>query len=279
MKQKRIMTIQDISCVGRCSLTVALPIISAAGIETSIIPTAVLSTHTGGFENYTYKDLTDQIVPITKHWEALGLTFDAIYTGYLGSFEQLDIVSGIFSKFKREDNFILVDPAMADGGQLYGGFSTEFPKGMAGLCAKADMIVPNITEAALMLDEEYIDEGYDEQYIEKLLKGLFALGPSGIILTGVSLEKGKLGIASYDGEEIKYYFNNKTSGYFHGTGDVYASTFLAAYMKTNDLHKAAIIATDFTVKCIEATDAVGSERRYGVNFELCIPDLLIGLGK
>ena len=274
MKQKRIMTIQDISCVGRCSLTVALPIISGAGIEASIIPTAVLSTHTGGFENYTFKDLTDEILPITKHWESLGLSFDAIYTGYLGSFEQINIVSDVFKRFKSEDNFILVDPAMADGGQLYGGFTEDFPKEMAKLCAQADIIVPNLTEASFMLGEEYIDSCYDREYVENTVKKLYDLGPSGVILTGISLQQGKLGVVSYDGVEINYYFTDKVQGYFHGTGDVYASTFLAAYIRKNDLHEAAKIAADFTVKCIEATDTVGSERRYGVNFESCFPDLL-----
>ena len=274
MKQKRILTIQDISCVGRCSLTVALPIISSAGIEASIIPTAVLSTHTGGFENYTFKDLTDEIMPITNHWESLGLTFDAIYTGYLGSFEQIDIVAGVFDRFKSDDNFIVVDPAMADGGKLYGGFPEDFPKGMANLCEKADIIVPNMTEAAFMLDKEYIEEGYDKEYVEDMVMGLYNLGPSGVIITGISFDPDKLGIVSYDGKEMKYYFTHKINGYFHGTGDVYASSFLAAYIKKNDLYEAASIAADFTVKCIDATDTVGEDRKFGVNFESCLGDFI-----
>ena len=199
MKQKHILTIQDISCVGRCSLTVALPIISAAGVEASIIPTAVLSTHTGGFEGFTYRDLTEDILPITNHWESLGISFDAMYTGYLGSFEQIDIVENIFDRFNTDTNFVLVDPAMADNGVLYGGFSEDFPKGMAGLCSKADIIVPNLTEAAFMLGEEFAGNDYDKAYIETLLKKLRDLGSPNVVLTGVSLEPGKLGIATYDG--------------------------------------------------------------------------------
>ena len=277
MKQKHVLTIQDISCVGRCSLTVALPIISAAGVEASIIPTAVLSTHTGGFEGYTYRDLTSDILPIANHWESLGLSFDAMYTGYLGSFEQIDIVSDIFDRFNTERNFILVDPAMADNGVLYGGFSPDFPKGMATLCAKADIIVPNLTEATFMLDEEFVADGYDKAYIEGLLKRLRALGAPNVVLTGVSLEPGKLGIAAYDGSSISYYFRDQIEGYYHGTGDVYASSFLAAYVKKKDLVEAAAIATDFTVSCIERTAKEDSERRYGVNFEECLPELIDAL--
>ena len=277
MKQKHILTIQDISCVGRCSLTVALPIISAAGVEASIIPTAVLSTHTGGFEGYTYRDLTSDILPITNHWESLGISFDAMYTGYLGSFEQIDIVSDIFDRFNTQSNFVLVDPAMADNGVLYGGFSPDFPMGMAGLCAKADIIVPNLTEAAFMLGEDYIGDEHNQSYIENLLKKLRDLGSPNVVLTGVSLEPGKLGIATYDGSSISYYFKDLIEGYYHGTGDVYASSFLAAYMKKRDLLEAAAIATDFTVACIQRTANEDTERRYGVNFEECLPELMEAL--
>ena len=277
MKQKHILTIQDISCIGRCSLTVALPIISAAGVEASIIPTAVLSTHTGGFEGYTYRDLTSDIFPIVDHWESLGISFDAMYTGYLGSFEQIDIVSDIFDRFNTGSNFVLVDPAMADNGILYGGFSPDFPKGMAQLCAKADIIVPNLTEAAFMLGEDFVADGYDKAYIEDLLKKLRNLGAPNVVLTGVSLEEGKLGVAAYDGSSISYYFRDQIEGYYHGTGDVYASSFLAAYVKKKDLVEAAAIATDFTVSCIELTAKEDSERRYGVNFEECLPELIDAL--
>ena len=277
MQQKRVLTIQDISCVGRCSLTVALPVISAAGIETSILPTAVLSTHTGGFTGYTYRDLTEDIPAIVTHWKSLGLTFDAIYTGYLGSFEQLNLVSGIFDTFGTKDNFIVVDPAMADNGQLYGGFSEDFPKGMAKLCAKADIIVPNLTEAAFMLGEPY-RETYDVHYIENLLHKLHSLGCKNVVLTGVSLESSKLGIATFDGKIVSYYFKNCIDGYFHGTGDLYASTLVAAKLVRGSLQEAAEIAVDFTVASINATLSSDRERKYGVNFESGVPLLLRRLG-
>ena len=159
---KRAVTIQDISCFGKCSLTVALPIISAMGIETAVIPTAVLSTHTGGFKGYTFRDLTGDIPQIASHWEKLGLSFDAIYTGYLGSPDQVQIVSDFFDSFGKEDNFIVVDPVMGDAGKLYAGFTDELVCGMRKLCAKADYIIPNMTEAALLLDIPY-DENTDDR--------------------------------------------------------------------------------------------------------------------
>ena len=146
---KRILTIQDISCIGKCSLTVALPIISALGVETAILPTAVLSTHTM-FNNFTFHDLTDEIVPITKHWKEENLDFDIIYTGYLGSARQIDLVADLFDEFKTENNLTIVDPVMADNGKLYPGFDEAYATQMTSLCAKADIIIPNITEASYL---------------------------------------------------------------------------------------------------------------------------------
>jgi len=155
-KQKRVAAIHDISCIGRCSLTVALPILCAAGIDTGVLPTAVLSTHTGGFEGFTYRDLTEDIGPITKHWQSLNLKFDALYSGFLGSFNQIDLVANLFSTIGGENTLIMVDPVMADNGVFYSVYSHDMAKGMAKLCSMADIIVPNLTEAAFMLEEEYV---------------------------------------------------------------------------------------------------------------------------
>ncbi|MCM1358335.1 MAG: bifunctional hydroxymethylpyrimidine kinase/phosphomethylpyrimidine kinase, partial [Prevotella sp.] len=144
---KRTVTIQDISCFGKCSLTVALPVISAMGIETAVIPTAVLSTHTGGFTGYTFRDLTGDIPEISRHWKSLDIKFDSVYTGYLGSAEQIEIVSKFFDDFRTENNFIVVDPVLGDNGRFYAGFNEDFAGKMAGLCSKADYIIPNMTEA------------------------------------------------------------------------------------------------------------------------------------
>lgn len=268
-KQKRIVAIHDISCFGKCSLTVALPIISSAGIEVSVIPTAVLSTHTGGFVGYTYRDLTDDIIPIADHWQSLNLKFDAVYTGFLGSFSQLDIVSEIFDRLKTEDNIILVDPVMADNGKLYKIFSDNFPEGMKKLCSKADIIVPNITEALLLLGQPYIEGPYTIPYIEKILKNLSETGPKQVVLTGVYFDDKKIGTASYDKktDTISYALSSRIKGNYHGTGDVLASALLSAILRGFSIDKAAKIAVDFTEESIARTKAAGTDIRFGVNFE------------
>lgn len=272
---KRIVTVQDISCIGKCSLTVALPIISAMGTETAVIPTAVLSTHTA-FKGFTFHDLTDEIEPVISHWEKENFGFDAIYTGYLGSERQIELTKSLIAKFKGANTLVLVDPAMADGGKMYPGFAPDFAEKMATLCAKSDIIVPNITEAAFMLGMPYIESGYGEEYIKEMLVKLTELGCGTAVLTGVSFCKEKLGVAAYDSKngEFFFYFNERISESFHGTGDVFASAFLGALMKDKDVRDSLRIATDFTVESIKATLCNSSDRKYGVNFEERIPYLL-----
>lgn len=277
---KRIVTVQDISCVGKCSLTVALPIISAMGTEAAVLPTAVLSTHTM-FKGFTFCDLTDEIEPISSHWKKENMDFDAVYTGYLGSARQIALTKDLISKFKGEDTLVLVDPAMADGGRMYTGFEKSFALEMATLCSVADIIVPNLTEASFMLGEEYVAEGYDEEYIKDMLKKLTALGCKTAVITGVSFEKDKLGVMSYDSESGEYfsYFKERIPESFHGTGDVFASTFLGALMRERSIGDSLKIATDFTVECIKATLGNPQERKYGVNFEEEIPYLVSRMDK
>lgn len=277
---KRIVTVQDISCVGKCSLTVALPIISAMGTEAAVLPTAVLSTHTM-FKGFTFCDLTDEIEPIVAHWKKENMDFDAVYTGYLGSARQIALTKDLISKFKGEDTLVLVDPAMADGGRMYTGFEKSFALEMATLCSVADIIVPNLTEASFMLGEEYVAEGYDEEYIKDMLKKLTALGCKTAVITGVSFEKDKLGVMSYDSESGEYfsYFRERIPESFHGTGDVFASTFLGALMRERSIGDSLKIATDFTVECIKATLGNPQERKYGVNFEEEIPYLVSRMDK
>lgn len=276
---KRIVTIQDISCVGKCSLTVALPIISAMGIETAILPTAVLSTHTM-FQNFTCKDLTDQIKPIKSHWEQEHIDFDAVYTGYLGSFEQIDLMKELFDEFKTENNLLFVDPAMADNGKLYPAFDEAFAKHMATLCAKADIIVPNITEAAFMTGMEYRSE-YDESYVKEMLERLCALGAKISVLTGVSFEDGKTGVMGYDKENDEYYYysHDKLPVSFHGTGDIFSSTCVGAMMNGFTWKEAVKIAADYTAECIRITLEDPAKPWYGVNFEQAIPFLLKQIDK
>ncbi|MCL2295531.1 MAG: pyridoxamine kinase [Methanomassiliicoccaceae archaeon] len=269
MARKRVLAIHDISCFGRCSLTVALPIISSTGAECTAMPTAVLSTHTGGFTGYTYRDLTDDLIPILEHWKTLGLRFDSIYTGFLGSFEQIDIVSKIFDELKEKDTVIVVDPVMADNGELYPIFDKDFPKGMKKLCKKADVMIPNITEAALLLGEEYKNGPYSEEYIEGLLKRLGKINSKKIILTGVFFNEKHLGAAAYDVKtgEISYSFHELIPGYYHGTGDVFGSVVVSALMNGSDLKKANDLAVKFTAECIVRTRASGADVRFGVDFE------------
>lgn len=263
---KRIVTIQDISCLGKCSLTVALPIISAMGVEAAIIPTAVLSTHTM-FKNFTCKDLDDQIVPIADHWKSENLKFDGIYTGYLASAAQIETVRGVIEKLKGENTLVVVDPAMADNGKMYPAFDESFPKAMAGLCGSADIILPNITEACFMTDTEY-KEDYDKEYIDALLKKLAQLGSKKVVLKGVCLD-GNYGVLCYDCKtgELNSYYHEKLSRSFHGTGDVFASTFVGAVMRGKDMLESVKLAADYTVECIRKTLESDKPNWYGVDFE------------
>ena len=267
---KRILTIQDISCVGKCSLTVALPIISAAGVEAGILPTAVLSTHTA-FPKFTFKDLTDEIQPIIDTFSELKLDFDAVYTGYLGSFEQLKLV-GDFIDNSKSDMSVIIDPVMADNGVLYKGFTQEFADNMAKLCAKADLIMPNLTEASFMLREEY-RESYDEEYIRALLKRLTGLGAKRAALTGIGFRPDEIGFYMYDSttDTYSHYYNEKLPVAYHGTGDVFASAVVGANMRGKSIEESLKIAVDFTLEAMRKTMADPNSRFYGVNFEEALP--------
>lgn len=272
---KRIMTIQDISCVGKCSLTAALPIISAMGVETSIVPTAVLSTHTQ-FKGFTFRDLTDDMESIKEHWLKEQFKFDAIYTGYLGSERQIEIVSDFFDTFGNENNYIVVDPAMADNGKMYAGFNSEFALKMASLCKKADIILPNISEAAFMLGSPYPGENASENAIKELLLGLAELGSKKVVITGVDFGNNQLGFMGYDRETGKFfqYSTEKINTKSHGTGDVFASTFTGALMNDFSIFDSLKIAADFTCACIRNTYNDPDAVHYAVNFEAEIPYLL-----
>lgn len=273
---KRVAAIHDLSGFGKCSLTVALPILSAAGIETSALPTAILSTHTGGIDGFTYMDMTGEMRPFMKHWRSLDISFDAIYSGFLGSFEQLNIVSDFFDEFRRKDNLILVDPVMADNGELYKIFTPEFALGMRELCKKADIIVPNITEAALLLGEDYCPGPYSKAYIEDLLLKLSEIGPQQIVLTGVFFDEEELGAATYDRKTgvTDYALVTKIPGYYHGTGDVFGSALLAALLNGFNLNDSAGIAVRFTANSILRTYKAKTDIRFGVDFEHGFPELL-----
>jgi len=270
--QKRIITVQDISCIGKCSATVALPILSAMGAECALLPTAVLSTHTGGFSGFTFLDLTDELDKIVAHWKKEGFEFNGIYSGYLASPAQVKQVENLINDFGPTGAVSVIDPVMADHGKLYPGFTMEHVRAMAGLCAKADIVLPNLTEASLMLDTDYIPEGYSEEYVDKILEGLAGLGAKVPVLTGVNYGDGRLGIVGFDtrtGENFSY-FHEKIDQCFHGTGDVFASAFTGALMRGESYENCCKTAADFTVACIKNTLGMPKDRWYGVRFEDCM---------
>lgn len=278
--QKRLIAINDISGFGKCSLTVALPIISSAGIETICMPTAILSTHTGGFTGFTYRDLTCDMPDISNHWQSINLKPDAIYSGFLGSFEQIDIVKQFAEDFKREDNLFIADPCMADHGVMYKIFDEKFAVAMTELCAKADIILPNITEACFMTGEKYVDGVQTEEYILKLLNKLLDLGAKNVVLTGVSFEESKVGAAFMGKDRIAhYYFENRLPGAYHGTGDVFASSFCGALLNDFTPQEAMAIAARYVCDCIKRTQSMETPITYGVDFERGIPFYLKELGK
>ncbi len=268
---KRVASIQDISCLGRCSLTVALPIISAMGVECAIVPTAVLSAHTA-FQNITACDLSHQLLPIARHWKSEKLHLDAIYTGYLASEPQIDDVCAFFDLLGGEDTLIFVDPAMADHGKLYAGFGPDFPAAMAKVVARADVAVPNLTEACMLTGTEY-RESYDEAYIKELLQAVAALGAKQVILTGVSFDADRVGVMGYDSKRDEYfsYFNRKLPAVFHGTGDIFSSVVVGGLMRGLSMDETLRLAVDYVLACIRITNR--EETWYGVEFERAIPML------
>lgn len=281
VKQKTAAAIHDISGYGKCSLTVVLPILSAAGIETAVMPTAVLSTHTGTcFNDYSSRDMTADMADFARHWRSMGLHFGAIYSGYLGASEQIDIVSGFIDDFKAEDATVLVDPVLGDNGKMYPLCTDELVGGMSRLCQKADIIVPNITEAALLTQMPYSHGNHSREYIQSLIRALAAKYKGDIVLTGVSTEENSLGSAAYSGAtgEITFNNNKKIPGMYHGTGDIFASVLLCGIMCGKDLKFSAALATDFVSRSIESTYLSNRDIRGGVLFEAQLPWLMERLG-
>ena len=274
---KRVLTIQDISCVGQCSLTVALPILSACGQETCILPSAVLSTHTGGFTGFTFRDLTEDIPSVWQHWKKENIGFDYIYTGYLGSTLQIGYVKDIFAAFANENCKTVVDPAMGDHGKLYPLFDEVYAAAMAELCAQADIMVPNITEACFMTGHPY-QENYDEAYVDALLEKLGAMGKGTVVLTGVGYTPETTGVVIYRDGKKWYYSHAREPKSYHGTGDIFASAFVGAYAGGKTMEQAAAIAADYVALCIRKTINDPSHW-YGVKFEPSLIKLIEAVNK
>lgn len=275
-RQKRMLAINDISCFGKCSLAVALPILSCAGLETCVLPTAVLSAHTG-FSGFTFRDLTGDMLPQAEHWASLNLQFDGIYSGYLGSLSQVDHVEKIIDKFPCD--FVLVDPVMGDNGKLYPGFEDDFILEMRRLLKKATVIVPNVTEAAFLAGLPFEEGLHSEDYIKSIISHLLPFSNGKIIITGVHLSEKELGTAVWDNGAYSLISREKYDVVYSGTGDTFASALAGALMHGHTLYRAAEIASDFVIDCIKKTLALSGNRNYGVNFELCLEDYMKKLKK
>ncbi len=258
----RVLAINDISCIGKCSLTATLPIISACGVECTVLPTALLSTHTGGFTGYTFRDLTEDFPDILQHWKSLGLTFDFIYSGYLGNIAQIDLVMQITKEFLSEGGKLIVDPVMGDNGKLYDGFTTAYVEKMRQLCSVADYILPNETEGAYLSGVPYPLVGDKAQ---AALKGLQSLCPHPI-LTGITegsrisayyIEKGKMVTCAHENVE----------GFFCGAGDVFASAFVGCLARGKGQREGVELASEFVADCIRRSAKEIPDKRFGLPFE------------
>lgn len=262
MKNAKLLTMQDLSCVGQCSLTVALPILSAYGVETCVLPTAVLSNHTM-FKSWSYLDLTPEIKNIFREWEVNGFKFDGFLLGYLGKKELMEIAEECFDKFAADGSKVIIDPVFADNGKLYGGFDLEYAKSIAKLLKRADVILPNMTEASFMTGIEY-KETYDKAYVENMVQALTKITDGVIIITGIEFE-GKIGEVIYSNGKYSYVFLEKLPQKYHGTGDIFASVFTANYLSGKSLEDSCLAAGKFVADCIKVTDK--QTHFYGVKFE------------
>ena len=267
-RQKRILAVHDISCVGRCSLTVALPVLSAMGFETSILPTSILSTHTGGFEGYTYRDLSMDMNPVVDHWHALGLEFDAIFTGWLGTHRHVGNLAHLLDAVGA-GAALMVDPVMGDNGRLYATLDADYVSAMRQYCARAQMLLPNITEAALLTGADYPCPGYNRAWVADMLRRLTDMGPQAAVLTGISLAPGRIGAAALDRREERFIYCDDAfiPGMWHGAGDVFASALVGAHLNGTSLDEALRLAVRFTARCIRRTRDAGTDERLGLQFE------------
>jgi len=273
MYEKSCAAVHDISGFGKCSLTVVLPVLSACGVEASALPTAVLSTHTGGFTGFTYRDLTDDLLPIARHWKSVGAGFGSVYTGFLGSGKQIGMVEEIIAMFRTPQTLVLVDPVMGDDGKLYSTYTPEMADGMARLCRGADAVAPNMTEASHILGIPYHPGPYTEGFLREVLQGLCALGPTMAVLTGACLDDKQLGAACYDARtgEMHLSLKERVPGYFHGTGDLFASALLGGLLCGMALPQACGVAVEFVHRTIVTTAQSGADRRFGPKFEGHLP--------
>jgi len=273
----RLVAIQDISCVGRCSLTVATPILSVMGIQVCPLPTAVMSTHLGGFGTPACCDFTSYMTAFFQHWQQENIDFDCIYSGFLASVQQLDIVERFLQEFSRKRPLILIDPVMGDNGKLYATYTLDMQLRMKQLVTKADIITPNYTEACFLLDEAYQESVCDPQIMEKWLVRLSSLGPQQVIITGILYSTDQLLTIGYDRQQQEFYhfLNKRIPAKYPGTGDAFASVLAGTLLQGSTLPNAIERATQFVAAAIEVTLAAGSPNREGILLEKLLPQLCL----
>lgn len=268
---KRIVSIQDVSCIGKCSQTVALPILSSMGIETAILPTSILSTHTA-FRGFTFKNLSSELYKIIEHWKKEEFQFDLIYIGYTGAEEILDFVLQFIKEFKTDKTTIIFDPAMADHGKMYSGIDKKIFAKIKEVCKKADIIRLNLTEATFLLDMKYKDNFTLEEGKE-IAKKLQDINGKTTVVTGIE-ETQRIGAIGYNGKEFYSNFETKYNKSYHGTGDIFTSALAGGLVRGKNLEESIKIATKFTTECVRLTYEDENGIDYGVNFEQAIPFLL-----
>lgn len=272
MAYKRVLTVQDISCLGQCSAAVALPILSACGLETCLLPTMVLSTHTGGLGTPVRRDLTADLLPIADHWQSQGVTFDGICVGYLGKAQQARMVADIAARLLAEEGMLIVDPAMADHGRYYSGIDAQCVEAMKQLCLRAEIILPNITEACFLSGMEYHQPSTEED-VRILLDALENQYGATVVLTGVELQPGQIGFALRVHGKDTFYQRPSVGKAYHGTGDQFAAVFSGAVLQGKTCYEAAVLAAEFTARVAAETFAAPAHA-YGTKFELALPWLV-----
>lgn len=270
-----IILASDLSGIGKVALTNAIPVMASLEIETVILPSAILSSHTGGFKNVFVDDYTDGTLSFLKAWKDIDIFYDGIVTGYLKTEKQINAILD-FKKIKSESGILIVDPIMADSGKFYTGFDSHYLKSMNSLCKNADYIIPNLTEACLLADIPYIGEKYSEKDIENLIYKLLSKGIKNIIITGISFDKSQIGAVSYSEEDLKfnYFFSKKIDAHFFGTGDLFTAVVSACIFKKINLEKSVKISIDWLSVCLENTMKSNRNLKYGVCFEKHLPDLV-----
>ncbi len=276
MHTPKVAAIHDMSGFGRCSLTVAIPVLSAMGVQCCPLPTAFLSTHTGGFEGYTFLDMTAEMEKVMKHWESLGLTFDAIYSGFLGSEAQVEIVERFIRTFRGEAARVVVDPVMGDDGQRYRTYTAGMCSAMERLAASADVITPNMTEASFLLGIPYVAMPREEKGYRACVEQLSLEGCRSVVLTGVSTAPELIGAVCFDAQkgQLNLVQTSRVGGDYHGTGDIFSSVLTGALVNGESLHAATEKAVIFVEECAARSREAGIPKREGVDFEPLLGKLM-----